>query len=76
MRLEGLLRKPGAFHNVIRRGISDKPLRMRFGRCVWQRIGDRANRHHLVLIADEGNPEEAPDPLELVNQPQLARTAY
>lgn len=34
---EELLREPGAWYDVTRRGISDTPVRMRFGRCVWQR---------------------------------------
>jgi cation transport regulator ChaC len=73
-RLEELLRKPHEFFDVIRRGISDEPLRMRFGRRVWQRAGEGARRHNLVLIADEDTSQAAPDPLALVNQPQLDRT--
>ncbi|ROQ60115.1 hypothetical protein EDD93_7538 [Streptomyces sp. 840.1] len=72
-RLEGLLSAPGAFHDVVRRGITDIPLRMRFGRCVWQRTEDGAHRHHVVLVADEDRAEVAPDALALVNQPQLVR---
>ncbi|CAM5698587.1 hypothetical protein [Streptomyces canus] len=62
------------FFDVIRRGISDQPLRMRFGRRLWQRAGEGARRHNLVLIADEDKPRAAPDPLALVSQPQLDRT--
>ncbi|MFG2357393.1 hypothetical protein [Streptomyces sp. NPDC048521] len=73
-RLEELLRDPDAFYDVTRRGISDTPLRMRFGRCVWQRVADGRRRHHLELVADEGKAVAAPSPLALVNQPQLGRT--
>lgn len=40
--LEELLREPGAWYDVTRRGISDTPVRMRFGRCVWQRTEEGA----------------------------------
>ncbi|MFD8565524.1 hypothetical protein [Streptomyces sp. NPDC059639] len=73
-RLEGLLRKPDTFHEVTRRGIGDLPLRMRFGRCVWQRAEDGATRHQLELVADEGKFESPLSPLALVNQPQLGMT--
>ena len=73
-RLENLLGEPDAFHDVTRRGISDTPLRMRFGRCVWQRSADGTRRHHLELIADEGKPAPAPSPLAPVDRPRLDRT--
>lgn len=71
--LEKLLRDPDALYDVTRRGISDTPLRMRFGRCLWEWGGDGARRHHLELIAAGGGNEAAPSPLALVNQPQLER---
>jgi hypothetical protein len=73
-RLDELLTKTHEFFDVIRRGISDEPLRMRFGRRVWQQAGDGTRRHNLVLIADEDKSRAAPDPLSLANQPQLDRT--
>ncbi|MFH9044287.1 hypothetical protein ACH4FA_33810 [Streptomyces sp. NPDC017966] len=73
-RLESLLSEPDAFHDVIRRGISDEPLRMRFGRCVWQRSADGTRRHHLELVADEGRSAPPLSPLALVGRPRLDRT--
>ncbi len=72
--LEKLLKDPDALYDVTRRGISDTPLRMRFGRCLWEWGGDGTRRHHLELVAAGGGNEAAPPPLALVNQPQLERT--
>lgn len=72
-RLEALLGKPASFHDVVRRGISDTPLRMRFGRCVWQRSADGTQRHHLELLSDEGTSAPAPSSLALMDR--IDRTA-
>ncbi|MBO1332462.1 hypothetical protein [Streptomyces sp. VRA16 Mangrove soil] len=74
-RLEESLAHPDAFHDVVRRGISDTPLRMRFGRCVWQRAQDGTRRHHLELIAGKGGQEAGHRARDLAGQPLLARTA-
>lgn len=67
-RLEALLGQPASFHDVVRRGISDTPLRMRLGRCVWQRSADGTRRHHLELLSDEGTSAPAPSPLALTDR--------
>ncbi|MFG2320836.1 hypothetical protein [Streptomyces tendae] len=71
--LEELLREPGAWYDVTRRGISDTPVRMRFGRCVWQRTEEGGRRHHLELVGDEDSPETAPSALDLAARPRLDR---
>ncbi|MFK0119578.1 hypothetical protein [Streptomyces sp. NPDC090994] len=72
-RLERLLSTPGAWYEVTRRGISDTPVRMRFGRCVWQRTGEGTRRHHLELVAGEDRPSAAPPETALAGQPRLDR---
>jgi hypothetical protein len=71
--LEELLRRPGAWYDVTRRGISDTPVRMRFGRCVWQRAEEGGRRHLLELVGDEGSPEAPPSALDLAARPRLDR---
>ncbi|MGC5041034.1 hypothetical protein ACLQ2C_36465 [Streptomyces sp. DT73] len=61
------------YFDVVRHGVSDTPLRMRFGRCVWQRGEGDTRRHNLTLVADEGQSPES-SVFGLVNQPQLHRT--
>lgn len=73
-RLEELLVTLGdSYVDVLRRGVSETPLRMRFGRCLWQQGEGDTRRHNLALVADEGQPD-SPLGLAAINQPQLGRT--
>ncbi|MFF9431916.1 hypothetical protein [Streptomyces sp. NPDC014746] len=73
-RLEELLVTLGdSYVDVVRRGVSETPLRMRFGRCLWQKGEGDTRRHNLALVADEGQPEP-PLGLAAIAQPQLGRT--
>jgi hypothetical protein len=73
-RLETILCAEDEYYDVVRRGVSDTALRMRFGRCLWQQIEGGVRRHNLVLVADEGQPEGSAPPMAVLNQPQLHRT--
>ncbi|MFD3307168.1 hypothetical protein [Streptomyces sp. NPDC058694] len=71
-RLEELIVERGEeYFDVVRRGVSDTPVRMCFGRCLWQETDSGARRRNLVLVADEGKEEGRPP---LFNEPQLCRT--
>ncbi|MCX5401311.1 hypothetical protein [Streptomyces sp. NBC_00102] len=73
-RLEELLQTQGdSYFDVVRRGVSETPVRMRFGRCLWQQGDGDVRRHNLTLVADENQPSELAGFAQL-NQPQLART--
>ncbi|MFG2569243.1 hypothetical protein ACGFR6_27920 [Streptomyces sp. NPDC048567] len=73
-RLEELLVTLGdSYVDVVRRGVSETPLRMRFGRCLWQQGEGDTRRHNLTLVADEGQPD-SPLGFAAINQPQLGRT--
>ncbi|MFF8747140.1 hypothetical protein [Streptomyces californicus] len=73
-RLEELLVTSGDnYVDVVRRGVSETPLRMRFGRCLWQQGEGDARLHNLALVADEGQPDP-PLGFAGINQPQLGRT--
>ncbi|MFD9545057.1 hypothetical protein [Streptomyces sp. NPDC060022] len=73
-RLEELLTTLGdSYVDVVRRGVSETPLRMRFGRCLWQQGEGDIRRHNLALVADEGQPDP-PLGFAGINQPQLGRT--
>ena len=39
-------------------GITDQPIRMRFGRCLWQDLGGGCGRHQVVLVAEEGDAQD------------------
>ncbi|MFF7581143.1 hypothetical protein ACFZBE_40395 [Streptomyces sp. NPDC008061] len=74
-RLEELVVDRNArYFDVIRRGISDTPTRMRFGRCLWQENDNGTKRHNLSLVADEGQEDGESSAFALLNQPQLDRT--
>uniref|UniRef100_UPI003F495658 hypothetical protein n=1 Tax=Streptomyces chartreusis TaxID=1969 RepID=UPI003F495658 len=74
-RLEALVVARGEmYYDVIRRGISDTPVRMRFGRTLWQETESGSERHNLSLVADEGSEPREPGPFALLNEPQLSRT--
>lgn len=73
-RLEELIvTQEDQYFDVVRRGVSESPVRMRFGRCLWQRGEGDTRRHNLTLVADEGQPDR-PLGFALLNQPQLGRT--
>ncbi|MFJ9968510.1 hypothetical protein [Streptomyces avermitilis] len=62
------------YYDVIRRGVSDTPVRMRFGRTLWQETESGSKRHNLSLVADEGSEPSRPGPFVRLNEPQLSRT--
>jgi hypothetical protein len=72
--LEELIVAGNQYFDVIRRGITDAPMRMRFGRCLWQEDEAGPRRHNLSLVADEDKPPIKPDGFSLLNEPQLTRT--
>lgn len=39
-------------------GISDEPVSMRFGRCLWQPKDNGGARHRLVLVTEQGDESE------------------
>ncbi|MFI6039236.1 hypothetical protein ACIBBD_34950 [Streptomyces sp. NPDC051315] len=73
-RLEELIvTQEDQYFDVVRRGVSETPVRMRFGRCLWQQGEGATRRHNLTLVADEGRPDR-PLGIAAINQPQLGRT--
>lgn len=62
------------YFELVRMGVSDNPIRVRFGRCLWQR-GENGGRLHLLrLVADEG-AEPQSDLWLLDHQPEKGRVA-
>ncbi|WP_371095138.1 hypothetical protein [Streptomyces sanglieri] len=73
-RLEKLIvTQEDQYVDVVRRGVSETPVRMRFGRCLWQQGEGDTRRHNLTLVADEGQSDR-PLGIAALNQPQLGRT--
>jgi hypothetical protein len=46
-----------AYFDVRRIGISDDPIRMRFGRCLWQST-EEGRAHLLRLVSEQGDTEQ------------------
>lgn len=57
---------------VVRRGVQEEPLRMRFGRCLYQDNDDGFRRHRVVLVQDTFDEGEEP-PFKGFNQPEMGR---
>ncbi len=57
---------------VVRRGVQDEPLRMRFGRCLYQNKDDGSRRHRVVLVQDDYDEQEKP-PFRGFNEPEMRR---
>ncbi len=57
------------YFDVLRVGVSEKMLRMRFGRCLWQKT-DGGRAHLLRLVSQQGDDEETQRGLMLF-QPEL-----
>jgi hypothetical protein len=63
----------GVYFDVLRVGVNEKPLRMRFGLCLWQKT-DAGRAHLLRFVSEEGDSEEAQRGLGLY-EPMLGRIA-
>jgi hypothetical protein len=61
------------YFQVLLVGITSSPIEMRFGRCLWKRLDERAVRHRIWLVG-EGGDDEATGIFDALNQPELART--
>ena len=59
---------------VVRTGISEGPIQMRFGRCLWQQTAG-GKRHLITLVSQEGDTEETRGGGWIANlhQPQVSR---
>jgi hypothetical protein len=71
-RLEFAIRENRAttgYFPVVRTGVSDAPLDMRFGRCLWQAEG--AGRLHLLRLVDDKEADHEPGPWSRMHQPEL-----
>jgi hypothetical protein len=56
---------------VIRVGVNETPVSMRFGRCLWEEV-DGARRHMLYLVSEE-NDELKGRWLGSIDEPRLSR---
>jgi hypothetical protein len=55
-------------------GITEQPVRMRFGRCLWQNLDAGGARHQIVLVAEEGDVQSKVYPvLSQLFQPAVDR---
>jgi hypothetical protein len=68
-------RKENMYFDVLRVGVSDAPMRMRFGRCLWQRT-EQGRAHLLRLVSEAGDSEERRHGgvFALMHQPELSVT--
>jgi hypothetical protein len=56
---------------VVRVGVSDEPIRMRLGKCLWER-SDSEIRHLLTFVSEEGDSEDQQRGLLLL-EPERSR---
>lgn len=56
---EAALGTEGAYLPVRVVGVRDEPVRMRFGRCPWQRTDDGGARYVLVMVSEVGDGSPA-----------------
>ncbi|HEX2391455.1 MAG TPA: hypothetical protein VHI77_00915 [Solirubrobacterales bacterium] len=57
---------------ITRVGVSDSPLEVRFGRCLWK--GKAGDRLHLLRLVADADLEQESSPLHRIFQPELALT--
>jgi hypothetical protein len=62
------------YFDVVRVGVSDVPMRMRFGRCLFDADVQEGGRQHLLRLVAEGDDAEMGPGLLMLHQPELART--
>jgi hypothetical protein len=61
------------YFDVMRVGLCDSPIRMRFGRCLYEEVKEGQRRHLLRLVAEEGDTDLGPG-LSMLHQPEFNRT--
>jgi len=66
-------RQSGAYFDVVRVGVSEEPLQVRFGRCLWRREED-GRLHLLRLVGDSQVTDKDVGPWARLHQPQLRRS--
>lgn len=64
--------EPPHYFQVVRRGLSETPLRMRFGRCLY-RDNDDGSRQHKVVLAQDAYDDRDEPPFRGFNHPEMAR---
>jgi hypothetical protein len=65
---------PDVYFPVSMIGLTDQPIRVRFGRCLWQGFEGGGARHRIVLVPEEGDAQGTgiPGLLQLV-EPSRSR---
>jgi hypothetical protein len=80
-KFEGILQRrrgvdgdAGVYFPVLLAGIANQPIRMRFGRCLWQDLGEGAAMHDIVLVPEgDEAPPKGYSGLEPLFQPGVDR---
>lgn len=60
-------------------GVSDEPVSMRFGKCLWQSTEDGGARHLLVLVTEQGDEDQPfllfePEKTRLIEQSVIVKS--
>jgi hypothetical protein len=66
-------RQSGEYFEAVRVGVSEEPLQVRFGRCLWRREED-GRLHLLRLVGDSQVTDKDAGPWARLHQPQLRRS--
>lgn len=57
-RIEGLYKIEEKYFNVIRKGISENPIKMRFGKNIWSEYEDEVIKYRLIIVDKKYDTEE------------------
>jgi hypothetical protein len=65
----------GEYFDLRRAGVQDRPLQVRFGRCLWQAGDGGARQHLLVFVSADGDDDDLRGGLLNINEPRLSNAA-
>ena len=62
------------YFEVVRLGVNDEPVRMRFGHCLWQAVEGSGRRHLLRLVSEAGD-DDSQNGWLLLDEPERTNVA-
>lgn len=69
---EHALRKDATYFDLLRVGVQGEPLRVRFGRCLWQESKGGTRQHLLVFVGAKGDDKTPPSDPHRTNAARIA----
>lgn len=71
--LEAAITGGEQYFPVVREGVQEEPLEVRFGRCLWEDQPDGSRKHFIVLVERSWDEERDRPPFKGPHEPEIRR---